>query len=82
MFQNKPNPYDQATTIDYRLPMNCTNSLMVISDLTGKQVSKYALATDSKSLTIQAKALVAGTYNYSLVCDGKLIATKQMMIIE
>jgi hypothetical protein len=32
--------------------------------------------------TIQANEFNAGMYLYSLVCDGKIVDTKQMMLTE
>ena len=34
------------------------------------------------SITISANELYAGTYLYSLIVDGRLIDTKQMIITE
>ncbi len=34
------------------------------------------------NITINANELVAGMYLYSLVCDGKTVDTKQMLLTE
>lgn len=34
------------------------------------------------NLTINANEFVAGMYLYSLVCDGKIVDTKQVMLTE
>jgi hypothetical protein len=34
------------------------------------------------NVTINANEFVAGMYLYSLVCDGKIVDTKQMLLTE
>lgn len=83
LYQNNPNPFNENTVIGFNLPMNCGPAMIVISDLTGKQVKRIDIKdATSKEVVITAGTIVAGTYNYSLVCSGKWIDTKKMMIIE
>ena len=48
--------------------------------LSGKQVKSVNITTKGKgSLTVYANDLSNGTYSYTLVVDGQIIDTKQMI---
>lgn len=83
LYQNNPNPFTENTVISFSLPANCGPAMIVISDLNGKQVKRVDIKdAQQKEVVIHAGSMAAGTYNYSLVCNGKWIDTKKMMIIE
>jgi len=44
--------------------------------------NKRQIEKNAKNISIVAGTLAAGTYNYALVCQGKLMDTKQMMIVQ
>jgi hypothetical protein len=81
--QNIPNPFTHSTTIHYTLPQSRnggTVAQIVISDNTGKVLKQLHISGAGKgTLNVNTSMLASGTYNYSLIIDGKLIATKQMM---
>ncbi len=43
---------------------------------------KRQIEKNAKNISIVAATLAAVTYNYALVCQGKLMDTKQMMIVQ
>lgn len=80
--QNAPNPFSNATTIQYILPQKFTSAKMIIADNTGNVVKQINLTTGKGSINFNAAGLAAGTYNYSLYVDGNLIAGKQMIKVK
>ena len=81
--QNQPNPFHQETTIKYYLAEQTNQATMYIYDMNGKQIESFNLREKrNQSLTIQKNKLQAGMYYYSLIVDGKEIATKKMILTE
>jgi hypothetical protein len=78
--QNRPNPFNQTTTIHYKIPTGA-NAQLMIYDQSGKLVKTFK-ATESGSAQINAYELKSGTYTYNLTIDGKLAATKKMVLIK
>jgi hypothetical protein len=81
--QNIPNPFDHTTIINYTLPQSRnggTSAQIVITDNSGKTLKQINISGVGKgSVSVDASTLAQGAYNYSLIVDGKLIATKQMI---
>lgn len=79
--QNVPNPYTNTTIIRYTLPQQFTNAIVSITDKSGKVIKQVNVSGSGKGqVTIDAYALSAGTYQYSLIMEGKVIATRQMVL--
>ncbi|MCF8226097.1 MAG: tail fiber domain-containing protein [Bacteroidales bacterium] len=83
LYQNNPNPFTQNTSIKYNLPESYTNGYINIYDLNGKQIKSIALAkAGESSILVYGGELKAGMYLYSLIVDGQIIDTKQMVLTE
>ena len=83
LYQNNPNPFTEATIISYIIPIEAQQASIFIYNMLGEQVSKYDVSAFGEgNITISANELYAGTFLYSLVVDGKLIDTKQMIITQ
>lgn len=83
LFQNTPNPYKNNTTIQYNLPAKFSSAEITVSDNSGKIIKQINVSGAGKgSVNINASSLAAGTYNYSLMIDGRLIDTKQMILTK
>jgi len=81
--QNTPNPFVNTTIINYSLPQKFTTAQIVITDKNGKQLKQLNISGAGRgSLNIDASTLSSGTYNYSLIVDGKIISTKQMILAK
>jgi len=79
--QNNPNPFNQQTQIAYYIPENCNNTSLHIYDLNGIELKAIDINQKGKgNITIDANSLKAGMYLYTLICDGKEIATKKMIL--
>ena len=78
--QNVPNPFNGNTVISYTLPENTNTAQIVVYDMNGKTLKQVNITGKGKgSLTLDAAALAAGAYNYSLIVDGKFIDSKRMV---
>lgn len=80
--QNFPNPFNENSTITYSLPKKGEiNSILVFSN-DGKVIRQIKLPINSKqgSVNFDRRNLIQGTYTYSLVSDGKVVASKKMII--
>ena len=78
--QNTPNPFNQSTTIRYKIPAGA-NAQITLYDQSGK-LMKTLKASDNGVSQINANTLSPGTYTYALSINGKLIESKQMMIVK
>jgi hypothetical protein len=78
--QNIPNPFNHTTIINYTLPQTYSSAKIIVTDNSGKTLKELSINTKGKgSLNIDASTLASGAYQYSLIVDGRLIATKQMV---
>ena len=81
MLQNTPNPFNQATEIGYFIPETVKSANIYIYDMNGFQQKNISITERGKGVTVlQATALQAGMYFYTLICDGKPVDTKQMIL--
>ncbi len=83
MNKSIPNPFTNTTTIGYTLPQKFTSAQIVITDKSGNTLKAIKIAANGKgSVTIDASTLSSGAYQYSLIVDGRLIDTKQMVLAK
>ena len=81
LLQNTPNPFNRTTEIGYYIPENVNSANIYIYDINGFQQRNIAISERGKgATTLQASALQAGIYFYTLICDGKPVDTKQMIL--
>jgi hypothetical protein len=81
--QNVPNPFTHNTSISYTLPQKFTTAQIMITDKTGKTLRLVNVSGAGKGkLNLDASMLSSGAYNYSLLIDGKLVGTKQMILAK
>jgi len=78
--QNRPNPADGNTIIEYTLPTEIAQAQLVIFDVTGAEIQRYKVETGFGSVEIQEGELAAGTYLYTLEVEGQSIARRKMVI--
>lgn len=81
--QNIPNPVNGAATINYYLPANKGNAYINVYSSYGAIIKSVKITAGGKgSINIKTSELSAGTYQYALVIDGKMIEHKQMVIAK
>ncbi len=82
LFQNKPNPFSENTTIRYRLPADVAAANLYVYNMQGEQIGSYSLSKGTDSLTLKGGSLKAGMYIYSLVADGQELDSKRMILTK
>ena len=83
LLQNKPNPFDESTTISFIIhdPSNIREVSIVITDLNGKKVKELPvdIREGLNEVLFTHGYNMTGAYFYSLVIDGVIAATKKMV---
>ena len=83
LLQNQPNPFSETTTIHYYIPSQTTNAIIRISNLNGSVIEEVQVEEAGEgTLQIEAGSLSAGNYTYTLMVDGKVVDTKQMVLTK
>ncbi len=77
-----PNPFSQKAMVSFSLPSDATDVQVQITNGAGKVVKSYAVSSDATQLVINANKLTAGVYQYSLVVNGRIAETKQMVVVK
>ncbi len=83
LYQNNPNPFSMQTTIKFEIPQEINSAQLHICNMTGTLLRTIQLSQRGNgSKIINGNEFTAGMYLYSLVCDGKIVDTKQMLLTE
>lgn len=78
--QNVPNPFAEKTVITYTIPQSVQEAQIVFYDATGSLIKTIDIRERGNGqINVYAQDLSSGTYTYSLVADGKVVATKRMV---
>ncbi len=77
--QNAPNPFSGVTTIQYELPEKLGVAALMVYDLNGRAIATYSILGKG-AIEFDANGLPDGTYGYSILVNGKNIATQKMII--
>ena len=83
LFQNRPNPFDEATTISAFIenPQKYQSTYIVITDLTGKQVERidFTAKKGINEVLYNHGYKKVGTFSYTLYLNNKPFQTKKMV---
>jgi hypothetical protein len=84
LFQNRPNPFDEATWISFwvnELPSNAGSAFIQIVDLQGKLIQNIpvSLKQGMNEVLYTHGYGVRGTFAYTLVVGGTTVETRQMI---
>jgi hypothetical protein len=78
--QNVPNPFTGSTSIAYCLPANKGNAYINFYASNGAFLKSVKLSgVGNGTINIKANELSSGAYRYSLMIDGKVVDSKQMV---
>ncbi len=78
--QNRPNPSNGNTAINYALSKDVTNAFLVVVDINGQQVAKQPINDAKGVVELNTNKWTAGTYIYSVVANGQTLARKKMLV--
>lgn len=83
LLQNRPNPFNRETVIEYQLPQSVNRATLFIYDMNGRQIRKVDLSERGKGeYLLNGGELEAGMYLYSLIADGDEIDTRRMILTK
>ena len=78
--QNVPNPFAERTVITYSIPSTVGKAQIHFYDAKGALINTVDInERGDGQLNVFANDLSYGMYTYSLVADGKVVATKRMV---
>jgi hypothetical protein len=82
LLQNRPNPSEGSTIIEYTLNDNGM-ALLTVSDVNGNARKTFSnLQKGSNRVIINAGDLVPGIYTYTLTINGKVAGSRKMIIAK
>ena len=85
LLQNRPNPFDEATTIGVMVesPIDYNTAFIRIADTQGRELARYKVELNPGLVQVvygyENHRYTPGTYYYSLVIDGRPVDTKAMI---
>lgn len=83
LYQNSPNPFSNATTIRFEIPETIQTAQLHICNMTGTLLKTININQRGNGQEIiSGNEFNAGMYLYSLVCDGVIVDTKQMLLTK
>lgn len=83
LYQNNPNPFSTSTSIAMSLRNDVAQAVVYIFDMQGNMLRSIPVNDRGNvSVTIEGGDLNAGMYIYSLIADGKEIASKRMILTK
>lgn len=81
--QNKPNPFNNTTSIKTNIPETANIASIFVYDLSGKQIKQIEITDKGEAtIIISASDFDAGMYIYSLIVDNKVIDSKRMIVTK
>ena len=75
-----PNPASSVVSFDYDFQSEVGNAVVVIYDMTGREVKSQEISGVSGKANVDVAGLSAGVYFYSLVIDGAIIKSNKITV--
>lgn len=83
LLQNAPNPFNQVSEVLFFLPKDVQNARLEIKDVNGRFIKSYNIdKAGMGSVSLEAQALKAGAYIYSLYVGNDIIDSKVMIVTQ
>ena len=79
--QNAPNPFHNDTQIRYYLPEGQRGELVIFDNL-GRELTRTVAEAGVNYFRVEGGSLAEGAYRYSLVVEGAVIDSKQMILTK
>ncbi len=83
LFSNRPNPFDEATTISYYLPEDVQEARLDVLSAQGALIRSFTgLNKGQGQITIHGGELSSGTYMYRLLVGGSVVGQHTMILLD
>ena len=83
LLQNTPNPFNESTSIEYKIPATATSASIIVYNMEGAQLKEYKINSNGAgSIQIKGSEFAAGMYLYALIVGNELIDTKRMILTK
>jgi hypothetical protein len=83
LYQNSPNPFSSKTTIRFEIPQTVQKAQLHLCNMTGSLLKTINLnQRGAGNVMINANEFAAGMYLYSLIIDGRIVDTRQMLLTQ
>ncbi len=79
---NSPNPFTESTTVKATIVEKTQNAFIVITDMVGNEVARYAVQQGENNINVNADGLNQAVMFCTLVVDGIKIKTNKMVLIK
>ncbi len=84
LLPNRPNPFDEVTRISVQMdaPLTYTEAHIRVTDMQGHEIQQIPITLEAQinEVMFQHGYHASGTYLYSLVVDGQVLATGRMVM--
>lgn len=78
---NYPNPFEMTTSINYFIPEWTKSAQLNFFDMSGKLIRTSNIENKGSGvIELSVSDIPSGIYNYQMVVDGNIIATKKMSV--
>lgn len=77
-----PNPANNTTKIYYELPKDQEQGKFYIYNMNGQILKKYKVGKGFEFLELTITELPSGTYIGKLICNGKSIGSKKLIVVK
>lgn len=78
--QNQPNPFQNSTSVQYKIQCRHKTASVIVADVYGNKMTEYSLKDNEGQLEISSKGWKQGIYYYTLIADNKIVETKIMLL--
>lgn len=75
-----PNPANDMAEIDYTITGTINEAKITLHNVLGTAISDFTLDKSSRSIRIPTHEIPTGIYYYRLSVDGKIVATKKLLV--
>ena len=77
-----PNPSNNTTRIDYKLPQGINSAEIVFYNLSGQELKRFNVDNSFNTLELNNSDLPAGTYLYHLMTKNSISSAKKMIVVK
>ena len=75
-----PNPASEFAEIDYQIHGPVGDARLTLLNILGSPIAEYSLDQNDRKIRIQTRELATGYYLYRLSLNGKIVATKKLLV--